>query len=130
MKTNELMIGDYIRNKRTKDIVCVFEIDDDRNVINNEPDGYYSEKNIYIDDIEPIPITPEILEKNGWKYNNYNNETEYDEEYYVNEDGFDIHINCEKFEVRCIDSINIQLKYLHELQHALKLCGIEKTIEL
>lgn len=68
MKCLDLQIGDYVRLKRTKEIVWVFEIDGDRNVINNEPDGYCSEKNIAVDDVEPIPLTPEILEKNGFYY--------------------------------------------------------------
>ena len=129
MKANELMIGDWVlfsgELKRVKSIV----------VSDNGVERIYvfgntcqvSTINAYI---QPIPLTPEILKKNGWEYNNYNNETEYEEEYYVDENGFDIHINGKNFEVRCIDAVNIQLKYLHELQHALKLCGIEKTIEL
>lgn len=70
MKCSDLQIGDYVRLKRTNEIVGVFEIDGDRNVINNEPDGYCSEKNIAVDDVEPITLTLEILERIGfyWGY--------------------------------------------------------------
>lgn len=120
MKATELMIGNLVRCRESS---CQGHRVDFVNEMNGEVgvDGEI----LNLDMVYPIPLTPEILEKNGWEYNNL-----YDEEYYVNEDGFDIHINGEKFEIRCIDAVNIQLKYLHELQHALKLCGIEKEIEL
>jgi hypothetical protein len=81
--------------------------------------------------VEPIPLTAEILELNEWQYGDWGNEYENDE-YFTNEDiGFDIHINNNKeFEIRCVDAVNITLKFVHELQHALKLCGIDKTIKL
>lgn len=127
MKANELMIGDCVRHKRTKEVIYIFEIDDDRNVINNEPDGYCSEKNIDIDDVEPIPLTPEILEKNGFKYNPFST-------------GF-YECKTEDGNIACTMSnwwsfyvndniIPNRFHYVHELQHALKLCGIEKEIEL
>lgn len=129
MKANELMIGDCVRHKRTKEVISIFEIDDDRNVINNEPDGYCSEKNIDIDDVEPIPLTPEILEKNGFTT-------------YFSRCGVKwLWIEKQKFELAldeengnkittALGLIDIEIKYVHQLQHALRLCGIEKTIEL
>lgn len=139
MKANELMLGDFVFHEKYGNAITE-TIDNDfgdnpsvKLISENikHKDGYkYGYCWCDLDEIFPIPLTPEILEKNGWEYNNYNNETENEEEYYVDRDGFDIHINGEKFEIRCIDAVNIQLKYLHELQHALKLCGIDKTIEL
>lgn len=135
MKVSELMIGDIVtfkdcQNDKEHVIIKIWSINQDGEAF-AFIDDYESLDEIVIDDeIVGLPITPEILEKNGWEYNNYNNETENEEEYYVDRDGFEIHINGEKFEIRCIDAVNIQLKYLHELQHALKLCGIDKTIEL
>ena len=129
MKTNEFMVGDLIEVISNDHLKYVRIKEIYQSSILTEESEFESEE-IGIDNIKPIPLTPEILEKFGWKYNNYNNETEYEEEYYVDENGIDIHINVKKFEIRCIDAVNIQLKYLHELQHALKLCGIEKNIEL
>ena len=141
IKKEELMIGDYVHNKRTKDIVWVFEIDGDRNVINNEPDGYCSEKNIDIDDIEPVPLTPEILEKNGFE--NITQRLESIEQYihlYELSDNIVLGELPIGFNV-CIEKYNgdwdiyehhivFTIRYTHELQHTLKLCGIEKTFEL
>ena len=87
-----------------------------------------------IKSIQPIPLTPEILEKNGFV------EINDDEKWYkmqlLEENDF---VGLEKFEdygfvfasVVFPNLINhLSINYVHELQHALKLCGIEKTIEL
>lgn len=79
----------------------------------------------------PIPITPEILEKNGFKLDK--------------EDGWwwltpkigitfweEGNIELEAWNEHT--AVNIHIKYLHQLQHALRLCGItlniDKKIEL
>ena len=86
---------------------------------------------------EPIPLTPEILEKNGFKWLVTDSKST---TYCINEPT--IHVSKIKeneewlicvgatgstrkrfVEVSCV-------KYFHELQHALKLCGIEKEIVL
>ena len=67
LKATDLMPMDIVRHKRTKEIIGIFEIDEYRNVINNEADGYCSEINISIDDIEPIDLTPEIFQANEFK---------------------------------------------------------------
>lgn len=69
-------------------------------------------------DINPIPLTAEMLEKN----------------FPTTEDGviwsetadgdlFNIRVEYDKY----VEGI---FKFVHELQHALRLCNIEKTIEL
>ena len=82
-------------------------------------------------EIEPIPLTPEILEKNGWIKDGY---------FYKAEDGSYIQLGelfehasfrAEKHGIpREIQTSPHLLKYIHQLQHALRLCGIEKEIEL
>lgn len=66
-----------------------------------------------------IPITKEILEKNGIKYQFGCPWYQYGDE--IGGEGFEIH-----FALHC----QIQIKYVHELQHALRLCKIDKEIEL
>ena len=73
-------------------------------------------------DLQPIPLTPEILEKNGF---NFCNSSEYDN---IRE-GWMI---CDKCELSVIDGkyyqymydCDIPVKYVHELQHALRLMGL------
>lgn len=79
---------------------------------------------------QPIPLTNKILELNGWEYGDWGDEN-YTDEYYTFDDDFDIHIDdTGNFEIRTVDGQTIKIKYVHELQHALKLCGIDKNIEL
>lgn len=121
MKATDLMIGDLVFNNFLNKNIRITPFD----FFSKYPkviEGY---------DLEPILLTAEILELNGWQYGDWGDEYESDE-YFTNETiGFDLHINDKKeFEIRCVDAVNITLKYVHELQHALKLCGIEKDIEL
>lgn len=90
-------------------------------------------------DISEIPITPEILEKNGW-----------DDWCEHSKIARSISVLIEENTNLCIQEVKGQdamfvqihhsgagtfefrkhIKYVHELQHALRLCGIDKTIEL
>lgn len=91
---------------------------------------------------EPIPLTEEILEKNGFKH-----QTKYD--VYRCQDGEIVievgiyhpdFVNIgydyttpdgrQKGEIASICKVDGADIYVHELQHALKLCGIEKEIVL
>ena len=74
---------------------------------------------------KPIPLTPEILEKNGWEktptgYVFYTDGKKYDNSLWYIFGSNTFVVNTAEF----------QIKYVHELQHALRLCGIEKEIEL
>ena len=70
--------------------------------------------------VKPIPLTPEILEKNGWWYNV--------EDMWLHEEvGFFI----EKFKGRfqCYDINQIKLDSVHELQQTLRLCGLNELAD-
>lgn len=75
----------------------------------------------YNNEFSPIPLTPEILEKNGfhkvwngsWKLNNTNLLIDEDNGFYVG-----------------ISMLSLRLDYVHELQHILRLCGIDKKIPI
>lgn len=82
-------------------------------------------------DLEPILLTTEILEKNGFEYK----EGEFDmygipivSHYVHNDVPFEIFCDGEPFTIWFKEPINI--KYVHKLQHALRLCGIKEKIEL
>jgi hypothetical protein len=93
--------------------------------------------NHWSNNIKPIPITPEILEKNGFKKGDI---IEPEDEIYCVE-LFNIHYDneerkfwvCNFFESEYgtweINDL-FQIKHVHELQHALKLCKIDKEIKL
>ena len=77
--------------------------------------------------LRPIPLTPEILEKNGWRYDETNKAYLWkDGNYYIS---IDLHGKTRVYV--CNDYIlGLPVDCVHELQHALRLCRIEKTIEL
>lgn len=144
MKTNELMIGDYIIRKNVqKEILTIDAIDSIRNIVWLNLDGLgITEK---LENIEAIPTTPKILMKNAFEQTLDEDDIECYRYYNRAADGYikitlydegdgdwrlEI-INYDKFndnEIRYKNEFSF-LK-VHELQHALRLCGIEKTIKL
>lgn len=141
MKVKDLMIGDWVVFHDSgyasdgtvwkKDRVCQIDsIDTDVRVKWYDEDGYEEEwPNVSVMHLSPIPLTPEILEKNGWVKDLYSDESYDNEELeclslWVGEDSKNKwwwHVG-----VDLVTPIN----YVHELQHALRLCGKEKEIEL
>lgn len=98
-------------------------------------------------EIEPIPLTPEILEKNGFEKTQIHGEKQddifqcFDGEIIIEVGIYDpnfilIHYRYEtpdginSGELSSIVKVDGGKFYLHELQHALRLCGISKEIEL
>lgn len=87
------------------------------------------------DNIEPIPITSEILEKNGWEKRNdaciyYDSEHEYQIFFMLKEYNYTHLYNYIDASIGCITIREMPITYLHELQNLMRLCGIKKEIEL
>ena len=88
--------------------------------------------------LEPISLTQEILEKNGFPLNEDETNSSIQEVYRNFTQFFDFplgrgfYIEYDTVTSTCwiTDHCWFKFKYVHELQHALKLCGIEKEIEL
>lgn len=125
MKANEVQIGDYV-NYRGQ-IIKVTSLYDKGG--SNEV-GWSDKESVWVNGrcIEPIPLTPEILEKNGFH-------EEWDEDIKLMVcDTITIEIgnNYKLFKdgKMYLRRVLAPLYYVHQLQHALRLCGIEKTIEL
>ena len=89
-------------------------------------------------DIEPIPISGEILEQNGWKHFGKDNKKLdfHNMEHWLLD-------KCEAWRLDDNTILNFRIisndhhtqyvgkiQYVHELQHALQLVGIENGIEL
>lgn len=78
----------------------------------------------YIDYLEPIPITPEILDANGWQRSE---EDEYMEYYGDPTSAIALtkgtcHYRLETPEVSAV------CYFVHQLQHTLRLAGVDKEI--
>lgn len=130
MDITDLMVGDLVAylDDETLVIVVVKKIDGKDNIVCvRQKDGHVF--NTMIDFLLPIPITAKILEHNGFEnegesyYHNFKDD-EFNLVYWLkdnyleaqnpkNESGADMHC-C----------------YVHKLQHALKICEIDKEITL
>lgn len=77
-----------------------------------------------IEDVKPIPLTPEILEKNGFVYNDLPF-AQYWEQF-----GLMLLPYGKGYSINCGLNISMIINSVHELQHALKLFKIKKEIVL
>lgn len=136
MKVNKLMIDDWVYNQHHKKNIKITPFDffthghlpSGRQYFIGEPELVSGR------DLESIPITPEILAKNCTKVNILENNVHEYTEYIFNDDTM---VVSEKdmpfvfgFENADGEHIYKKIEYVHELQHLLKLVGIDKNIEL
>jgi len=119
MKATDLMIGDLV--------MCEGMAEKIRSIgeAGVTLQGYY-DKAAILENITPIPLTTEILKKNATSIERSYIFGKYPNTLYVM---FDSQANVRILEGDC-EYYGIELKYVHELQHALKLYGIEKEIIL
>ena len=157
LRAEELMVGDYLtfrdalkdNNLVTIKVVIIYGV---TNEILASVDGDPTLDRIDIDDeLCGIPITPEILEKNGFIKDEVN---EHQKTYHLLvPTGFEKSSHTIKVTLytKPICGVNVLFKcwgfippyngglndihlcsilFVHQMQHALRLCGIDKTIEL
>ena len=134
LKVQDLMVGDWLMFNDKPCQVKGLHNDDTVTLT-----GYRSM--YYLIDAEPIPLTPEILEKNGFKLEYFiseyfTSECEHyigiddrvalnnDKEYMNSNNEWCVHVDSETY---CTIA-TCELTYLHELQHILRLCKIDKEI--
>ncbi|MBR3590292.1 MAG: hypothetical protein IKK89_05905 [Alistipes sp.] len=130
LKISDLSVGDLVLNKKgfpTK----VQVITSEGNMRCGEDAKPEHSVHIWITDVSPIPITPEILEKNGFRKNGKYNEWNIGE---WNENPFiGVSLDRQSLRVRHFDNdifIEDKVLFVHQLQHALRLAGVEKEIEV
>ena len=141
MNANELMLGDLVtfkdcQNDEAPSIVKIWQINAAGDaLVSIDGDDALDEMSID-DEIVGIPITPEILENNGF-------DGAYKKTYQIyKSNGYDkLYISYWRGRLTIITSpdirkkhstntIHIDCTYVHELQHCLSLFGIKKEIKL
>lgn len=115
----DLMVGDWLLyNGEPKQVI---EILFDSVTIDCFPCSY--------DRLEPIPLTKEILEKNGWEdFDGGRGLFKEDKDYLLE---LSVDPNGKVWRtINGAEYIIFEIKWVHQLQNALKVCGIEKEIAL
>lgn len=118
MKATDLQIGDYVLAKPSMMLIKVA-------AVHNKKVGYHAVTNrlnwVRMDLLEPIPLTREILEMNGFT-ENYS----YDDLSYIQSCSAitGTHINGENGEME-----EMYFKYVHEVQNALRICGLNELAD-
>ena len=138
MKVTELMIGDCVFNRHHKKYIQVTQYDFFTHTHNDwgEQSLLPYSKPTFGRDLEPIPVTPDILQKNGF-------EDIGDDIYQLEEKPYWFWVDFYKHQYGCeYDKSTYEnedsesrmklygIPYVHELQHAMRLCGIDKKITI
>jgi len=143
MKAKDLMIGDLVlidctpRNKYFEPGIIICLGSEDAEIVAKNQDGLP----FYTDDEEkvlPMPLTAEIMDKNCGNVKDYRG-VSYEWTWYNDDMGY-IEVSAHAEGEDCEDGFFISanggeyylfvIHYVHELQHALRILGIDKEIEL
>lgn len=134
MNATELMIGDYVR------LVKEYGNPQDEIIRVGAIDIYRISRGDY--DVEPIPLTAEILEKNGFEHKTdivwhdiyvvryrielSNKELERDQTLMLAKDPYDVF-----YWIPVMSAVSaLDFRYVHELQHLMRMLQIDQEVEL
>ena len=150
MKLTDLAIWDWVLiNNTPHKIQAIDSIDAE--ILADDDLYYVGEDRCHSEDkIEPIPLTPEILEKNGWYFGLTSDEEDaeycldgchYDRHWTYYEgagsislifpndvDGGELIIDDQSFN-RHLNLVFCDTLHVHELQRALRLCGLNELAD-
>lgn len=125
MDAKDLMIGDIVSVTPSSMLIRIA-------AIHRKKVAYHACNNSFswvrVGLLQPIPLTPEILENNGFRKESYIEVVGGLDTYYLGEEigSFRIHRLQKGYYQFGLAKIN----FVHQLQHALRLCGVRKEIEL
>ena len=121
MKTTELQIGDCVAYRGNYVKVTSLYAKNGSNMV-----GFTDIEETWVDGsvIEPIPLAPEILEKNRFVYSDLPFIQGWQQF------GLTLYRGGKGYLINCGENVAMVVNYVHQLQHALRLCGIDKEIIL
>ena len=123
IRCKDLMVGDYIANRNGSPMQIV-AVDEDNAYAcegNEERPWIFGDNEGY--EPQPIILTPEILEKNGWK------ETEYWHEYQDGKNTIQCCLPDMRGRINGIEIEHFKCEYVHQYQHLLRLCGLDELAD-
>ena len=123
IRCKDIMVGDYIANRNGSPMQIV-AVDEDNAYAcegNEERPWIFGDNEGY--EPQPIILTPEILEKNGWK------ETEYWHEYQDGKNTIQCCLPDMRGRINGIEIEHFKCEYVHQYQHLLRLCGLNELAD-
>ena len=123
IRCKDIMVGDYVANRNGSPMQIV-AVDEDNAYAcegNEERPWIFGDDEGY--EPQPIVLTPEILEKNGWK------ETEYWHEYQDGKNTIQCCLPDMRGRINGIEIEHFKCEYVHQYQHLLRLCGLEEMAD-
>lgn len=144
MKTEELMIGDVVTFKDCQHdenpvIIKIWQINQDGDALVCIDNDTTLDEITIDEEIVGLLLTTEILEKNGMRPFDIDKLTEKATakwwhkggDFFIKQYHFKHHNFKPTYSFGCHNHTLIEgIEYVHELQHALRLCGIDKEIVL
>ena len=116
------MVGDWVANRNGSPMQIVAVDEDNAYACEGNEERPWIFGDYEGREPEPIILTPEILEKNGWKHSNRLMITRIDDN--------DFYWSKELGGILYKNQYNMcDCKYVHNLQHALRLCGFNKLAD-
>ena len=123
IRCKNLCVGDWVANRNGSPMQIV-AVDEDNAYAckgNEERPWIFGDYEGY--EPQPIVLTPEILEKNGWK------ETEYWHEYQDGKNTIQCCLPDMRGRINGIEIENFKCEYVHQYQHLLRLCGLNELAD-
>lgn len=129
IKANELRIGSKIQQKKTRGLYICYVIEILEKGINVKAKGQFGEWFLRFEEIEPIPLSEEILLKCGFeKISEYIFSIEIDNGWHLNIESNYIFL---KYQDNECEISHFKFEYIHQLQNLyFALTGTELNIEL
>ena len=127
MKSTDLQIGDYALVKPSMMLIKIA-------AVHYKKVGYHAVTHklnwVRMDLLEPIPLTAEILERNGFELRNgffYHRIDDKPHHYDFKLENGGV-FTSEGYTLQCC-IYHLTIRYVHELQHALRLCGLNELAD-
>lgn len=119
MEVCNLMIGDFVRFDEDTCVIEELRVDGTAVLVAMNTDlTSVDGDQVDVEELYPIPLTEDILVKNGWRKHTM---------LYKNEWYGDIGLFEEHGKFYYMD---LKIEYVHQLQHLLRLVGIKKEVQL
>lgn len=135
LKISDLSVGDWVKASGVAKRVHNIEFQNGEYFVHFSDPDINSEDYLHAPFIKPIPITAEILEKNGWKLSKSNwfefEDGEWKINIWIGKSKCNIEIS-QKREIYMSTYADIQVvkSNINTLQHALRFAGVDKEINL